>query len=138
MVTAPTQPLFIGLGLQKGDEVTRLDVRAAVADYVRREGLVLPESPDRVRLDVVLRGAVRGQHADPMTRLELLAAVLATMPLRHKVSTRGDLIVHKANLPLVEFEVVTRSGNKKVSLPVPYTKNSFCREIIYFLLGKHK
>jgi len=117
VVTGPTQPLFIGSGLQKGDEVTRVDVRTALTNYLRRENLVLPETPDKVKLNEVLRGIFKGAPPPEwMTRVELLGAVLGAMPIKHKVSSGGDLIVHKANLPLVEYDVVTRSGNKKVRI----------------------
>lgn len=115
-VSAATLPFFSKFGLKKNDELTRNDVRNHLNDYIKNENLVHPQIMDKVILDPILYHIIK--DGEVLSRGDLLANLLEKMSVKHKISNcpNGDSIVHKGKMPMIEFEVVMRTGNKKVTL----------------------
>lgn len=112
-VSAATEPFFSKFGLRKNDEMTRTDVKVRLNDYIKRENLVHPENLEKVKLDHVLCEVIKDQEV--ISRADLLSKMLEKMSIRYKISSTPN-VVHKGKMPVIDFEVCNRTGNKKVTV----------------------
>lgn len=115
-VSNATHSFFSQFGFKKHDEMTRTDVRTCLNNYIKREDLSHPVMMDKIVVDMTLSQVIKDTGV--ISRADVLAGLLDKMTVQHKVSIcdNPDAIVHKGKMPLIEFEVVMRTGNKKVTL----------------------
>ncbi|XP_023939093.2 eukaryotic translation initiation factor 2D [Bicyclus anynana] len=111
-VTAAVLPLLAPN--KKGTALSAADVRQALVAHVSARGLA---ARGAVTLDALLAGAVGRQPQETMRWEELTAYVLARMtPSTEMRFSDGSVRLSKSRLEPVTMQVVTRSGNKKVTL----------------------
>ena len=125
LVTDVVKPIFPGL--PKGKGMNKSEARAAVKEYVLKENLQNPNDKRSVTLNPILAGIVLGKGENSVVSLtweEVYNRVLQKMPPGYSMefpAKKGSknppvVLFQKGNVPCIDMTVVTRSGNKKVTL----------------------
>ncbi|KPJ01359.1 Eukaryotic translation initiation factor 2D [Papilio xuthus] len=100
--------------LKKGTALSAAQVRAALAEHVRAHGLAA--QPGRLRVDPLLAALV-GPQQESISWESAMSAVLGKMtPSTELCFPDGSVKLIKSRLEPIKMQVVTRSGNKKVTL----------------------
>ncbi|XP_045778651.1 eukaryotic translation initiation factor 2D isoform X2 [Maniola jurtina] len=114
-ITANVVELFAPL--RKGTALTAADVRQAIVQHVTDRKLTHPQARGCVTLDHVLAAATGKQPQELMKWEELTTCVLGRMtPSTETRFSDGTVKLTKSRLEPIKMQVVTRSGNKKVTL----------------------
>nr|XP_026498287.1 eukaryotic translation initiation factor 2D [Vanessa tameamea] len=111
-VTAHVAEIFAPL--KKGSALSAGEVRAALARYAAARGL---SARGAVALDAALAKVAARQPQELMKWEELMSSVLGRMTPSTEMSfPDGTVKLTKSRLEPIKMQVVTRSGNKKVTL----------------------
>ena len=118
-VTAAVLPILKPIA--KGAFLTSPEVRAAVTEYVRREGLQNTERKQIVKLDPVLASVAMSKGDPPskveMTWAEVMSRTLQKMTPAYRIAFEGKPpIERKGSVPNVNVSIEKRMGNKKVTV----------------------
>ncbi|XP_012265071.2 eukaryotic translation initiation factor 2D [Athalia rosae] len=113
-VTADVLPLLAVFGYEKGDILTRMEVRKCFTDYVKKESL---QDGKMLTLNPQLAGILRTKENQVTLGWEdALNKFIGRMTHTHQVTVAGTRLVRSGKLEPIDITIATRSGNKKVTL----------------------
>nr|XP_023016633.1 eukaryotic translation initiation factor 2D isoform X2 [Leptinotarsa decemlineata] len=112
LITDNVLPIFEGC--RKGDTVQPSDVRRHVTNYVKENNLQDESNNRLVKPKNILATICKTEHS--VTWEEVIEKVCASMKNCYKVKSGNEEILNKGKVSPITISVVTRSGNKKVTL----------------------
>ncbi|XP_046485190.1 eukaryotic translation initiation factor 2D [Neodiprion pinetum] len=113
-VTADVFPVLSKFGCDKGDILTRAEVRKCFTEYVKKENL---QDGKILTLNPQLAGILRTkEHQETLGWEDALNKFIGRMTHTHQVTVAGTRLVRSGKLEPIDITVATRSGNKKVTL----------------------
>ncbi|XP_024942951.1 eukaryotic translation initiation factor 2D isoform X2 [Cephus cinctus] len=113
-VTADVLPVLSKFGHEKGDVLTRAEVRKFFTEYVKKENL---QDGKILNLNPQLAGILRTkEHQITLTMEDGINKFIGRMTHTHAITVGGTKLLHSGRLEPIDITVATRSGNKKVTL----------------------
>lgn len=113
-VTADVLPVLSKFGYEKGDVLTRIEVRKSFTEYVKKENL---QDGKILNLNPQLAGILRTkENQESLGWEDALNKFIGRMTHTHQVTVAGTRLLRSGKLEPIDITVATRSGNKKVTL----------------------
>lgn len=113
LVTDETAKFFARYNLANGQGAEKAQLKKLVKDYVCKNKLQDAKNPQLVHCNDVL-AALCGGNVSQVEFDRVFAAILARM--KHSFEMRQKSEVKSSKNPIIQMQLATRSGNKKVTL----------------------